>query len=497
MKKNIFLLICILNTALSLNAQNTLDTLTVNIDDVILRAAKQSVDAMVAQNEYLASYWEYKTYRSELLPEIIFKGTLPYYSKSYNQYQQSDGTYTFVANDYSKIDAGLSIKQNLPLTGGTFSVESSMEQLKQYGDNSATNWKTVPMSVTFQQPILGFNSLAWQKKIMPIKKTESEKKLIANIEEVSNTAIMHYFNLLTGKSNLDIAQQNKENMQRLYTIAQAKYKIGQLSENDLLQLHVSVLNTESSVVNAQASYDSRLFQLSSFLGYEGTIIIPEPPSLFSEHIPQLIFEDVLYWANQNNAITQSVQRQMLEASRDVSQAKADRWDISLFASFGKIGQSNTFSNTFKSDYLKNNQIVEVGVSIPLLDWGKRKGKVKIAESNRKVAESKLQKDLRDFRQELFLTVQNFNNQPKLLNVAKEKDEIAQKRYEICIDAFVLGKMDVLNLNDSQSARDTARQSYIEQLYYLWSYYYQIRSLTLYDFVNNEAISIDYRAMLGE
>lgn len=193
---------------------------------------------------------------------------------------------------------------------------------------------------------------------MPIKQTESEKKLVANIEEVSNTAIMHYFNLLIGKSNLDIAMQNQANMQRLYTIAQAKYKIGQLSENDLLQLHVSVLNAESNLVDAQASYDARMFQLSSFLGYEGVTIVPQLPDMFADHIPRLHYEEVLHWANQNNAITQSVQRQLLEAARDVSQAKADRWDISLFASFGKIGQNSNFSNTFKSDYLKNNQIVE-------------------------------------------------------------------------------------------------------------------------------------------
>lgn len=485
--------IFILSVVLSFNlfGQNKADTLIISLDMAIQRAAKQSVDALVVQNEYISSYWEYKTYRAELLPEIVFSGTLPYYSKSYNQYQKEDGTYTFVANDYSKIDAGLSITQNLPLTGGVLSVQSSMEQIKQYGDNSATNWKTIPVSVTLEQPIFGFNSLAWKKKIMPIKKTESEKKLVAQIEEVSNTAISNYFNLLIGQSNLNIAQQNLSNMQKLYAIAEAKYKIGQLSENDLLQLHVSVLNAESSLVNAQASFDARMFQLSSFLGYEGVIIIPQLPELFAENIPQLNYEDVLLWANENNAITETARRQLLEASRDVSQAKADRWDISLFASFGRTGQNESFSNTFKSDYLKNNQVVEFGVRIPLLDWGKRKGKVRIAESNREVADSKAQKDLRDFRQQLFLTVQDFNNQPKLLEVARQADSIAAKRYEICINTFVLGKIDVLNLNDAQNARDSARRSYIEQLYYLWSYYYQIRSLTLYDFVAKETIAVNY------
>lgn len=473
-------------------AANSHDTIYISLDEAICRAATRSVDAIVAKNEYTSAYWEYRTYRSELLPEIIFNGTLPYYSKSYNQYQQSDGTYTFVSNDYSKIDAGLSVTQSVPLTGGTIALQSSLEQLHQYGDNSSTNWKTLPLSVTLDQPIFGFNSIGWKKKIMPVKKIESEQTLIAKIEETSNTTVTHYFNLLLGKANLDIARQNMENTQKLYKIAEARNKIGQLSENDLMQLKISMLNAETNLIDAQASLDARMFELRSFLGYEGDMVLePMIPNFIIDEIPALQYSKILTLANQNNAFTQSVQRQMLEASRDVSKAKADRWNISLFASFGRIGQDQKFSNTFRSDYMRNNQIVEVGVKIPILDWGKRKGQVKIAEANKEILNSKLQKETRDFNQEIFLTVQNFNNQPKQLSIAKETDIVAEKRYQTSVEAFILGKIDILNLNDAQSAKDISRRNYIQQLFQLWSYYYQIRSLTLYDFINDKTLSVDF------
>lgn len=482
-------------TILTSVAGNKADTLHISLDAALSRAAMQSVDALVAKNEYISSYWEYRTYKSELLPEVIFNGTLPYYSKSYNQYQQSDGTYTFVSNDYSKIDAGLSINQNLPLTGGKLSVESSMEQLHQYGNNSSDNWKTIPVSVTFSQPIFGFNELGWKKKIMPIKKTESERALVAKIEETSNTTISNYFNLLLGKANLDIATQNLENTRKLYRIAEARNKIGQLSENDLMQLRISMLNAETEMLNAQASLDARMFELRSFLGYDETVVLePIIPDFIVNEIPSVEYAKILELANQNNAFTKSIQRQILEASRDVSKAKADRWNISLFASFGRVGQNEKFSNTFRSEYMRNNQIVEVGVSIPILDWGKRKGQVKVAEANKDVLNYKLQKETRDFNQQIFLTVQNFNNQPKQLQIAKETDQVAQKRYETSVEAFVLGRIDILNLNDAQSAKDLSRRNYIEQLFLLWSYYYQIRSLTLYDFIGDNALTVDYASL---
>ena len=82
-----------------------------------------------------------------------------------------------------------------------------------------------------------------------------------------------------------------------------------------------------------------------------------------------------------------------------------------------------------------------------------------------------------------------------MELAKETDIIAQQRYNTSIEAFVLGKIDVLNLNDSQSSKDEARRNYIEQMYLLWSYYYQIRSLTLYDFLGNKEISADYNKIV--
>jgi outer membrane protein TolC len=117
--------------------------------------------------------------------------------------------------------------------------------------------------------------------------------------------------------------------------------------------------------------------------------------------------------------------------------------------------------------------------------------VKIAEANREVTNSKVQKEQRDFNQQIFLIVQNFNNQPKQLAVAQETDTIAQKRYRTCVEAFVLGKMDVLNLNDAQSAKDIARRNWIQQLFSLWSYYYQVRSLTLYDFIGKKQLAVNY------
>ena len=489
MKRWYYISLFLIFAAVRLEAQDTIRiTLTVAVELGISR----SVDVMVAKNEYISAYWDYRTYKTELLPEVTFKGTAPYYSNSSSMYQKEDGSYDYVNNNYYKIDAGLSITQNIPWTGGTLSVESNLDRLRQGGEDPFTRYRSLPVSITLEQPIFGFNRIKWLQKIEPVKYKEARQKLVSDREDVASTAILHYFNLLVGQINLEIARQNYANADKLYKIAQARFKIGQMSRVDLLQMQNSRLTAESSLTDAQMSLDSRMFQLRSFLGFgENTVLVPTIPYFISDEVPLLNYQQVLDLALENNSFTQNIQRRMLEASENVSQAKADRWDIKLFASVGWAGYGNKFAKAFDNHNWGPNQIVSLGLSVPILDWGKRKGKVRVAESNQQVVNSQIEKEKLDFMQNIFLCVQNFNHQPKQLQLAKEVDSIARSRYNTTVEAFIQGKMDILNLNDSQTSKDSARRNYIEQMYMLWSYYYQIRGLTLFDFIANRPLEAQY------
>ncbi|MCL1932565.1 MAG: TolC family protein [Candidatus Azobacteroides sp.] len=468
------------------------DTIRISLEEAIYESGLHSVDALVAKNEFNASYWEYRTYKADLLPEILLEGTLPYYSKSYNQFQNTDGSYTYVSNDYAQLDASISIDQNIPWTGGKLSVKTDLQRLDQFGGNSSTQYMLMPAAVTLEQPVFGFNQVKWSQKIEPVKYMEAKARLLSQLETVTITAINYYFNLLSGEMNLNIAVQNYQNSERLYTIAQARRNIGQISENDLLQLKVSCLKAEGYVTEARSALKASMFQMRSFLGYgENVILIPSIPQSLTDL--QLNYERVSELATQNSVFSREIRRRQLEASRDVSQAKADRFNISLFLSFGLSGQDNHIPEIF--DNLRNNQVINLGVRVPILDWGKGKGKVKMAESNREVVKSQIEKEKIDFNQNVFLYVENFNNQSKQLEIASEADRIAQKRYETSVEAFVLGKIDVLNLNDAQSSKDEARRRYIDQMYLLWLYYYRIRSVTLYDFANNCDLYADYAGIV--
>lgn len=467
------------------------------LDEAIRIAQVQSVDAAVALNELKTAYWEYRTYKADLLPEINFSGTLPSYNKSYNSYQQEDGTYTFVRNNRLGLNGSLSVNQNIWLTGGTLSLQSSLDYMKQLNEQGADpNFMSVPVTLTLNQPIFGVNNIKWKRRIEPIRYREAKAAFISATEEVTMTTITHFFNLLQAQNNVVIARQNKENADQLYKVAQAKRKMGQISENELLQLKLKALQAKATVTESESNLNANMFQLRSFLGLDEKETI-EP--IMPESAPDLHlnYDMVLEKALTNNSFALSIRRQQMEADYNVATAKGNLRSVNLFASVGLTGKGRNFTETYRNEYLKDNQVIEVGVQIPILDWGKRRGKVKVAESNREVIASRLKQEQMNFNQNIFLLVEHFNNQAEQLHIAREADLIAQQRYKTSIETFLIGKINTLDLNDAQTSKDEARQKHISELYLYWYYYYQIRSLTLYDFSAGTTLDAEFEKIVRQ
>ena len=487
MKKIYIAIISLLLSDVGLQAQEQ-DTVRLTLKEAINLAQMQSVDAAVALNELKTAYWEYRTHVADQLPEINFKGTLPAYSKQYTKYQQSDGSYTFVQNNSLGLNGEISIDQNIALTGGKISLNSSLDFNRQLGKGAFNEYMSVPIGLTLTQPIFGVNDQKWKRRIEPVRYQEAKAAYIESVEGVTINTIGYFFNLLLANENLHIARQNLENADKLYEIAIAKRKIGHISESELMQLKLSALQMKGKLTEAQSGLNANMFQLRAFLGIgEDEVLCPVVPETVDGG--KMEYNMVLNKALERNSFAQNIRRRQLEADYAVATARGNLRSINLFARLGYTGESRENYRVYKK--LHEKKIVQVGVQIPILDWGKRRGKVRVAKSNRDVVLSKIRQEQINFNQDIFLLVEHFNNQAQQLAIAKEADGIAQQRYKTSIETFLIGKINTLDLNDAQSSKDAARQKHISELYYYWYYFYQIRSLTLWDFRTNTELEADF------
>ena len=488
-KKNILLALIALLLMAPAYGQNQRP---ITLSEAIALARIQSVDAAVALNELKTAYWEYRTFKADLLPEVNFTGTLPNYNKSYSRYQQGDGTYKYVRNNSVGLAGELSIDQNIWFTGGKLSISSSLDYIRQLGSDGYDQFMSIPIGLKLTQPVFGVNHLKWNRRIEPVRYAEAKAAFITATEKVTMTTIYYFFQLLLAKEELGTATQNLQNADRLYEVAQAKRKMGQISENELLQLKLAALNSKGEVTKCESSLKAQMFQLRAFLGLsedeELEPVVPESaPNISME------YDIILGKALERNSFAQRIRRTQLQADYNVAIAKGNLRSINMFASVGYTGQDRSLASSYRN--LLDNQVVEIGVSIPLIDWGKRRGKVKVAESNRELTGLRLRKEQMDFNQDIFLLVENFNNQAMQLNIANEADQIAQRRYKTSIETFLIGKINTLDLNDAQTSKDNARQKHIQEMYLYWYYFYQIRSVTLWDFERNTELEADFEEIV--
>ena len=472
------------------------------LDDCIAMARRQSVDAAVALGELRSAYWQWRSYRADLLPEVSLQATLPSYNKRYSSYQQADGGLSFVRNDYLGLDGSLLITQKLWPTGGTLSVESSLDYLHQTGSGissptgggreGANQLMSLPVAITLSQPLFGANHQKWNRRIEPLRYREAQARFLTETEQVAMQAISLYFGLLLAGEQVNIARQNLQTAEKLYEVALAKRSMGSISENDVLQMRLDALTARSALTNSESAWQARQFALRSFLDVE-TDIMPAVP----EEIPQLHldYDDVLGHALRNNALATTMRRRQLEADYAVASARANRQSINLYAQLGYTGTGDNMSSAYR--HLLSNEVVQVGITIPLLDWGKRKGQRKLAESNRDIVQGQIRQQSQEFRQNIFILTEQFNNQAEQLRIACEADTIARRRYHTNVETFKIGSISTLELSDAQKAKDQARQNRIQQLFNYWYYYYQIRSIALWDFERGCELCADIEKLIQQ
>lgn len=456
-------------------------------------AKDQSPKAIQAKHTFRASYWEYRSYRAELLPNLILKGSLPDYRRNLKTIEDTEGKHVIEENA-NQMAANLYLQQNIGLTGGTFRINTSMNRTDEFGKRDTSYYISSPIiNIGYSQPLFGFNALKWKKKIEPLKYEEAKRTYLQEMENISMQASRLFFDMIMAQQNLKTAKLNYANTDTLYKIAKGRYNIGTIAENELLQMELSFLNAGSAVNEAEVDLQLKKLRLKSFLGlndlYDLELIIPE-------NIPdmELRFDEVLALAKENNPLIIQYQRQLIEADQNVAQTRAQRGlSAQLDVNYGLNQSAASISKVYKDP--REQQNVSIDLTIPILDWGKGRGQVKMAQSRREVVRATVEQALIDFEQEMFLIVMQFNRQDDQVKISEKADLISQNRYNVTKERFLIGKIDVLDLNVAQSERDQAKTKYINTLGNFWQYYFNMRKLTLYDFEKNAPIGIEFEELV--
>lgn len=461
--------------------------ITLDLQQTIALANDSSLEAFRTQNMYLAGYWEYRTYKANRLPSLTLNMTPAQYNRDITKRYDSGQNLDVYRTQQSFYAYGnLALKQNFDLTGGTFYLDTELGYMRSFGSNKYTQFTSVPIRLGYSQSLVGYNPFRWERKIEPLKYEKVKKEYIYNAEQVSEQAASYFFTLAMEQAEYELAKENEASTDTLYKIGQQRLRIAAISRADLLTLKLDWVNARNTLQHATSDLKRAMFSLASFLNMEKNtqirVVLPARPRNLV--IP---VDEALQAAQENNPDFLQLRQNVLEAERNVDKTKKEsRFNASINASVGFNQVAEVFGDAYRHPL--QQEMVSVSVSIPLLDWGVRKGKYNMARNNLNVVKTSARQEETSMEEEVIMTVNDFNMQQNLVTSAEEALDLAVLAYNETRQRFIIGKADMNSLTLSVNRQQEAQRNYISALQDYWLNYYKIRKLTLHDFASGFSLA---------
>lgn len=504
MRINKNLRILILTTLILYNLQikgqqkKTIESLKqkMSLNDILNTACKNSLDAFKAKQQYSAGYWKFRSFKSSVLPTINLElAPLSYNQSVSKRYDSENNIDVYRPQQTLNSYGNIAITQNVKATGATMFVNSSFNRLVNYGDFDSKDYAATPVQIGLVQPIMAFNILKWQNKIAPLQFERAKKEYLNELQSIKLKAVDYFFNWALANTKLELAKENMLTAEKIFTIGKKRYDLGSIEKDDILNLELDLYNAQTSLTQNIREVEKTVLDLKLFLRDSNLFNLePELPILISNM--QIDANDASNMATANNPDYFNLKIKKMEAQRDLDKViKENRFDLSLTGTYGLNQNGNTPGEAYNN--LLEQKMVAVQFSIPILDWGERRGNIKTARMNNEVSEIEIQQEEDKLNQQLILKVIDFNLQQQLVIGALRNSEISKSSYEITEKRFLSGSIDLLRLTSARKTWQSASENYVTSLYNYWKFYYEIEQLTLYDFQNSSIISQNFDEIIGK
>ncbi|MBC9797815.1 TolC family protein [Sinomicrobium weinanense] len=466
------------------------------MEETLEMASQESLDAFKAKRQYGADYWRYRSFEARLLPHVDFEMEPLTYNRSFIQrYDPDNNIDVYRLQQNLNTFAQISVSQNIMATGAKIYLNSSFNRLVNYSESNIENYSTTPIRIGLNQPIMAFNELKWLNKTAEMEYEKAKKDFLYEQQQIYLRTLSMFFRWALAHTQVKIAVENKENAHRLYNIGKKRYDLGSIEKDELLNLELDDFTSTTNLNQVQQQLQEVISELNLYLNRDDlSEYTPELPEMVS-HL-KISVEEAREYASQNNPNLLNINIRKINAEKNLDQTiKDNRFDLSINASYGLNQQANTFADAYS--HFLDQQIVAVQFSMPLLDWGERKGNIRVARMTKEVQDIEISQDENDIHRQLELKVSNFNLQEEQVMAALRAREISRESYKITEKRFLSGKVDLLRLSSAREAWQNASEQYIESLQNYWNYYYEVQQLTLYDFIHDSALSKNFDKLLEE
>ena len=449
------------------------------LEESIARAKAEAPAAEIAQLSLESSRWFYQSYRSQFLPGLSLQGSTPGLRRSISEIQQDDGAVRYVQESRTSSALDVVLSQVIPFTGSEISVRSGLGRVNnEFGDLNQTQWQSRPLVVELNQPIFQYNAFKWARRTEPLRYRAARRSYTEDLENVAIDVTARFFDVYVAEIDVEIARANAAVNDTIYTLAQGRYEIGTIAENELLESELALLNAQTALSRALIEQAEALqaFKLALDLPYDEPVEIVPPSRLPSLDVDPA---EAVAQARQNRAALLELELDELQAESQVAQARTQSgFSANLTASYGLNQSAETFDGAY-IDPLDQQQF-RIGFQMPVFRWGQGRAQVASALANQERVQRQADLSREEIEQEVYFEALGLEQLQQQVAIAAKADTVADRRFEVAKNRYLIGRIDITDLFNAQREKDSARRSYIQTLQLFWTTYFRLRRLTLYD-----------------
>lgn len=286
------------------------------------------------------------------------------------------------------------------------------------------------------------------------------------VKTVEKNVRQIFYSLIYSKENLSLLNRNLETAKQRYDLSQEKFSRGQLSELDLLTTQMNYESLKPSYESAEIAYENSIANFKQLLGINQTEQIDLIGNL-DEMMNVSINQDLLEYNIEELPTVKEIKSKIELAKTNLLATKFSAWgpSISLGYNASKAGQDMTGEFAW-ADF---KQSVSVGVSIPLdgyLPWSNGSLSVSAQKSNLEDLNLQLENEKTTVELTIKKYIKEINQAKSQLSSLQNNVALAQKTYDMTLNAYNYGSRDLLTLQNAADSLLKSKNQLQSQVYNL-------------------------------
>jgi len=468
-----------------------------SLEESIEIAKTQSYEIQTLLQDKIIAENELKAQTALLRTNVSMNFTLPQYTETIQQWQDSTGISFFTIKTLSGTGR-LNLFQPLP-TDGTIYISTGLSSINDYlSERRATTLNT---RIGLSQPLnsfWGYNAIKSDLKSARLRHERSNKAYkraeLNLIYDVSNS----FYTLLLQQKGSEIAKMNLERQTEAYEISKNKYAAGLIREVESLQMEVDLAEAQNSYDMSTLSLKSSTNSFKRLIGLELDATVTLKSEMTNYSIVNVDPAKAVELAILNRLEIRDreiqIELQKLQIERQKSQGLPQ---ASLEASWEKMGVSSldiseTFANSLSSSWNNfearpSQYMVGLTLRIPIIDWGRNRSMVRAAEARQKQNYLGKLDDERGIEVEVRNLVANLQNTLKRLQLLEKNVSVAERSYAITLKRYTDGDIDSQALALERTRLNSAQKNHLEAFVTYQLFLSDLTRKTFYDFLNNHPI----------